>query len=65
LPRLDVAAVALVAECVPAGEPLERLPQQGTVAIMGIEAPRVRMRALEPSAPLKLELALARQGAAV
>ena len=65
LPRLEVAAVALVAECVPAAEALERLPEQGTVAIRGVEVARVRMRALEPSAPLKLELALAHQGADV
>ena len=47
-------AVALVIE---AGDP-ERMPEPATWAIQGIVLPRLRLALLEPSAPLKVELAL-------
>ena len=65
LPRLDVAPVALAAECLAAAEPLERLPEQAAAAFLGVPVARIAVRALEPSAPLKLELALARGGQAL
>lgn len=59
LPHLASAPVALVAAiAVP-----ERLPEpQPPRRIAGIELPVIAIAALEPSAPLKLELALERLG---
>ena len=65
LPRLEVAPVSLAADCLAADAPLERLPEPATAEFLGVPVARIAVRALEPSAPLKLELALARQGQAV
>ena len=67
--RMEVRGVGLVgmtqagpvpvALAVQLGEP-ERLPEPGTRLLAGIEVPAVTLAALEPSAPIKVELALGR-----
>ncbi len=58
------AEVLIVAECAPAAEEIERLPDPATEAVMGVDLPKLRLHALEPSAPAKLRRALQRLGAA-
>lgn len=70
--RIEVRGVGLVeqpaAMDVPvclhlrAGETPERLPETETVELAGVVLPSLAFAALEPSAPLKLEAALARFG---
>lgn len=55
-PALTDAPVALRIE---AGEP-ERMPELASWAMEGIAIPMIRLNLLEPSAPLKVELALER-----
>ena len=61
LARREVAPVHLLVVCVEPGDSLDRIPERHTEAFQGIEIERLEVRALEASAPLKVELALARQ----
>ena len=47
--------------CLEPADPLDRLPERQTEVLDGIEVERLEVRALEASAPLKVELALTRQ----
>ncbi|MEA3016413.1 MAG: hypothetical protein QOI38_1135 [Sphingomonadales bacterium] len=40
----------------------ERLPEPGSASLLGLDVPAIGLAALEPSAPIKLELALATFG---
>jgi HPr kinase/phosphorylase len=54
------AELVLVADLVAAGE-VERMPDADTrVSLLGVDVPAIRLVAAEPSAPIKLALALAR-----
>jgi serine kinase of HPr protein (carbohydrate metabolism regulator) len=61
LPRREVAPIRLLVVCLGPEEPLDRLPERQSETFDGIEVERLEVRALEASAPLKVELALARQ----
>ena len=61
LPRRDVAPVRLVVACVDPEFPLQRIPKRGVETLMGVQVEGVGLRALEASAPAKVELALSRQ----
>jgi RNase adaptor protein for sRNA GlmZ degradation len=61
VPSLAEAPVALVVDLVDP-EKVERLPEDATEEILGLELPRVALNAFEAAAPAKLHLAL-RQGA--
>ena len=52
------AGLALVADIVPAGQPIERIPDETTVEILGKPVPFFALHAFEPSAAIKLLLAL-------
>jgi serine kinase of HPr protein (carbohydrate metabolism regulator) len=57
---LEEAELALVVDLVPAGQ-VERLPDADVMApLLGVELPLVRISPWEPSAPIKLAVALAR-----
>ncbi len=60
--RRELTRIGLVAACLPHGAAFERLPEPRTETLAGVELPRLDLNALEPSAPRKLELALARAG---
>ena len=54
------AELVLVADLVAAGE-VERMPDaDATVSLLGLDVAAIRLAAAEPSAPIKLALALAR-----
>lgn len=54
------AELVLVADLVAAGE-VERMPDaDATVSLLGVDIAAIRLAAAEPSAPIKLALALAR-----
>jgi serine kinase of HPr protein (carbohydrate metabolism regulator) len=55
------AELVLVADLADAAA-VERMPAPATVRLLGIDLPLVRLAPLEPSAPIKLALALARAG---
>jgi hypothetical protein len=57
-PAADVA-ICLYADL---DAPPERLPEAATVRLAGLDIPLVALAALEPSAPLKLEVALVNFG---
>ena len=57
LPYLEAADVHLVAELVPANQ-IERMPHADTTVLAGQIRPLIRLFAFEPSAPLKVALAL-------
>lgn len=59
--RLDLARVALLVECL-TGQP-ERLPEPEAERLCGLDLPRLALRAVEASAPDKVELALRSVGA--
>jgi hypothetical protein len=61
---VEVEAAADVPVCLVAelGAAPERMPEECSLAVAGVELPLVAIAALEPSAPLKLELALQRLG---
>ena len=59
---LDEAQVALVVDLV-AGDQVERLPEPETCTLEGVELTSMRLNALEPSAPTKLEMAVGRDAA--
>jgi HPr kinase/phosphorylase len=58
VPFEPAAPVLLVADLKPA-EAIERLPEPGTCAYLGIHLPLVSVAPFEASAPVKLRLALA------
>jgi len=58
-PVLELAQIGAVAECAAADETLERIPAPDGVSLLGVALPRIRVRALETSAPDKLERVLA------
>lgn len=63
MPQIAYVPIALV---VSVGEPVERLPELGGARkIAGIDVPLVSLSALEASAPVKVELALKRDGLAI
>jgi HPr kinase/phosphorylase len=56
----DDAELALVVDLDPAGD-IERLPEaEATVRLLGLDIPLLRLSPWEPSAPIKLAIALAR-----
>jgi serine kinase of HPr protein (carbohydrate metabolism regulator) len=55
------AELVLVVDLVD-GAAVERLPPPATVRLLGVDLPLCRLAPLEPSAPIKLALALARAG---
>ena len=61
LARREVAPIRLLVVCLEPAEPLDRIPERRTEVLEGVEVERLEVRALEASAPLKIELALARQ----
>ena len=62
LARREVTPVRLLVVCIAPEEPLDRIPERRSERFDGLEVERLEVRALEASAPLKVELALARQG---
>ena len=54
--------VRLVVDCLPQGRTPERLPEPELREIEGVRLPAIAVNALEASATVKLEMALARQG---
>ena len=56
-PPLPSARAVLLVDCV---RDAERLPEPAREAVEGVALPRLELVALEPSAPAKVELALAR-----
>ena len=62
LPPLAFAPVRLAVRCLSPGEAGERLPDPAERELAGVLLPAVSVNALEASAAVKLELALARQG---
>jgi serine kinase of HPr protein (carbohydrate metabolism regulator) len=70
--RIEVRGVGIL-DMIPAGtvaislyadldRPPERLPEESTIRLAGLDIPLVALAALEPSAPLKLEYALVKFG---
>lgn len=57
LPHRDRVPVALVVDLV-AAKDIERLPEPGMAAFLGIHVPRVALAAFESSTPAKVRLAL-------
>ena len=55
------APIALVCDCTPC--PIERTPEKEAETVLGVPLPRIRLAALEPSAPAKLGRALMHLGA--
>lgn len=62
LPPRALAPVVLAVTCLPPREAVERLPEPAFTEIAGFRLPSLSVNALESSAVVKLELALARQG---
>ena len=60
-PARDFAPIALVVQCAGAAE-VDRIPDKETVDLLGVRIPRLKIVALEPSAPAKLGRALTRLG---
>ena len=61
LPGRDGAPVRLVVACVDPEFPLQRIPKRGVETLLGVQVEGIGLRALEASAPAKVDLALARQ----
>ena len=61
VPMAHDASVA-VALLVDLAAPVERLPEEAATILAGVEIPTVALAALEPSAPIKVEIALNRLG---
>jgi serine kinase of HPr protein (carbohydrate metabolism regulator) len=55
------AEIAMIAQCTSSGE-VERLPEAAAEDILGVSVPRMRLAALEASAPAKLSRALTHLG---
>ncbi len=62
-PALRFAEVRLLAVCAAKGEPVERMPEPASETVAGIAIPRLRVQALEASAPAKLRRAMQHLGA--
>ncbi len=60
-PARDFAPIALAVLCMTAAE-VERIPDGETVDLLGRQIPRLKIVALQPSAPAKLSRALTRLG---
>lgn len=58
VPFIATAPVALVVELTRDLESIDRYPDPSTVEIAGVRLPSIRLYAFEPSAPLKVHLAL-------
>ncbi len=58
MPTVPFAEIAISVHCVPLGAEIERVHGHQTETIAGVEIPMLRLRALEPSAPAKLVLAM-------
>ena len=58
MPTVAFAEIAISVHCVPLGAEIERVHLGETETIAGVEIPMLRLRALEPSAPAKLVLAM-------
>lgn len=58
LPHRDRVPLALVIDLVPVAE-IERLPEPGHAALLGLRIPRLALAAFEASAAAKVRLALA------
>ena len=52
----------LVVACVDPEFPLQRIPRRGVETLVGVTVEGIGLRALEASAPAKVELALSRLG---
>jgi serine kinase of HPr protein (carbohydrate metabolism regulator) len=62
-PARPLAEIRLVARCLGAQEPVERLPDRVYQTLLDIEVPALDLRPLEASAPQKLHRALSLLGA--
>jgi hypothetical protein len=62
IPRREVAPLALVAACLPAGQGARTLAGKAFTTLAGVAVQQLTIRALDASTPVKLERALARQG---
>lgn len=62
--RREIAPVALVVACVDPEFPLQRIPKRGVETLLDVQVEGIGLRALEASAPAKVELALCRKGGA-
>lgn len=58
VPRAEAAPVALVVELTRDHASIDRYPAPSTAIIAGVALPSIRLHAFEPSAPLKVHLAL-------
>lgn len=58
VPRAEAAPVALVVELIRDYASIDRYPAPSTAIIAGVALPSIRLYAFEPSAPLKVHLAL-------
>lgn len=62
IPRLDTVAedvrVALLVDLHTGDNPIARLPEPNTDTVLGVTLPRVDLNAMEPSAPIKVRMAL-------
>jgi HPr kinase/phosphorylase len=56
----DEAVLALVVELVASSADIERLPDEATTPLLGLDIPLLRLSPWEASAPIKLAAALAR-----
>jgi HPr kinase/phosphorylase len=56
----DEAVLALVVELVASSADIERLPDEATTPLLGLDIPLLRLSPWEASAPIKLAVALAR-----
>ena len=63
VPARTLAQIRLLVVCQPPHEPIERLPEPEARTLQGVEAPCLRLHALEASAPVKLRWALSHVGA--
>jgi serine kinase of HPr protein (carbohydrate metabolism regulator) len=59
--RRELAPVRLVVACVDPEFPLQRIPKRGVESLAGVAVEGIGLRALEASAPAKVELALCRR----
>ena len=55
------SSIALICDCTPG--PVERAPENQAETVLGVTLPRIRLAAVEPSAPAKIGRALMHLGA--
>jgi serine kinase of HPr protein (carbohydrate metabolism regulator) len=58
------AQIRLIVRCLPAGAPVERMPDEVRQDLLGVEVPTLDLRPLEASSPMKLLHALSLLGGA-